>query len=302
MLGAALQASDNSLSVSSARSEMSKVYITQESERTDSRHLEGKTPELALTTPWLSLKDESYDTLYFDFQQTQMNYYSVFILLIYTTVVVYRAARIVEDFPNALGYFNLFVSSIVMIAATLCCALRLLYRPAGLSKKITMPLICFLETIWLLGWNVFCADTVLLSIVNGHCKADDFTFGCSQSNGKLDNDKMLTSMMVAVFIYLILRTAKWEVVIFSYVLNIAVIIYCIFHYNLGGSTATFFSFLPFSTLALYEYRRQIMRLFELNVEHTRTMEEEQATELRHMIGNVAHDLKTVSFPYLFLQL
>lgn len=100
--------------------------------------------------------------------------------------------------------------------------------------------------------------------------------------------------MVSVLMYLILRSAKWEVVIFSYLMNVFVIAFCIFYFHFEGSVPTFFSFLPFSTLALYEYRRQIMRLFEMNLEHTRMMEEVQANELRHMIGNVAHDLKTVS--------
>ena len=280
---------------------MSKVYITQDSDRTlndSSRNLDGKSvhddsSRVVLTTPWLSLRDMSYYPLYFDFQQTQVNYFSVFVLLMYSSVLVFRAVKVVNSYPTALSYFNLFVAIMVVIVAAACCTLRLVYNFSRFRKSISMTFIAFLETLWLFGWNLYCASTVLLSAVNGRCTGE-YSFGCSMSKGRLDDDKMLVAMMVSVLMYLVLRSAKWEVVIFSYVMNIAVITACIFYYNLEGSVATFFSFLPFSTLALYEYRRQIMKLFELNLEHTRIMEEAQATELRHMIGNVAHDLKTVS--------
>lgn len=278
---------------------MSKVYITVDSDKTlndSSRNIDGKGADepikFSFTNPWLSLKDGSLYPQYIAFQQSQMNYYTVVVLFLYTIVIVYRASRIVLTYPNALGYFNMFVAVVDIIAAGACCILRVFYNIPRFRKSVSLS-ISFLETVWLLGWNIISALSVLLSAINGHCK-DEFTYGCSVTRNHLDYDKMFVAMMSAVLLYLVLRSAKWEVVIFSYVLNIVIIIAVLFHYNWQGSSGTFFSFLPFSALALYEYRRQFMRLFELNVQATRMMEEAQAVELRHMIGNVAHDLKTVS--------
>jgi signal transduction histidine kinase len=55
-------------------------------------------------------------------------------------------------------------------------------------------------------------------------------------------------------------------------------------------------------MLLYENQRQNLQLFVLAEKLTHSLEENErladethATELRHMIANVAHDLKTVSF-------
>jgi hypothetical protein len=49
----------------------------------------------------------------------------------------------------------------------------------------------------------------------------------------------------------------------------------------------------FSLFFLYEQMKQTL------AENERKADEIHANEMRHMIGNVAHDLKTVSFPYNF---
>lgn len=75
---------------------------------------------------------------------------------------------------------------------------------------------------------------------------------------------------------------------------------CIAH-NLSISLEVTLVYIPFSLLFLTENYRQevsstklVEQMKQLLAENERLAEESRATELRHMIGNVAHDLKTVS--------
>ena len=58
--------------------------------------------------------------------------------------------------------------------------------------------------------------------------------------------------------------------------------------------------LPTTLIVMYTFQRQTLSLFLVNQSQKRLLddnerlaEENHAKELRHMIGNVAHDLKTV---------
>jgi hypothetical protein len=71
-----------------------------------------------------------------------------------------------------------------------------------------------------------------------------------------------------------------------------------------NSLPIFIFYIPFSLIVLIEGRRRELYQFflcqrykQLLDENERSSNEHHATELRQMIGNVAHDLKTVSFIY-----
>ena len=85
-------------------------------------------------------------------------------------------------------------------------------------------------------------------------------------------------------------------------MNVGFGFFTLLHYNLLDNLSTFGAILPFSTFLLYEIYRQKISLFLLTQSQKNLLEENErlaaethANELRHMIGNVAHDLKTVSF-------
>ena len=87
---------------------------------------------------------------------------------------------------------------------------------------------------------------------------------------------------------------------FSYIMNIAVILACAYAYDLAVTMTLFWSFLPFTTLVLIEYQRQLLMQFASMItqqgmldEKSRRFDEMQKNELKHMVGNVAHDLKAV---------
>ena len=86
---------------------------------------------------------------------------------------------------------------------------------------------------------------------------------------------------------------------FSFFMNIALSLFSLLYYDLYDSVPLFVSFVPMFGL-LYENQRQTISVYLLTQNQKNLLEENErlaaethANELRHMIGNVAHDLKTV---------
>jgi hypothetical protein len=75
-----------------------------------------------------------------------------------------------------------------------------------------------------------------------------------------------------------------------------------FAFDLKTSLTSFLIFSPICVLFMFEKQRQNISIFLLTqnqenlvVENERLENETRANELKHLIGNVAHDLKTVRF-------
>ncbi len=85
--------------------------------------------------------------------------------------------------------------------------------------------------------------------------------------------------------------------------------FTLFYYDLLDTLTALIAFIPLATLLLYENYRQKVALFLLTQSQKNLLEENErlaaethANELRSMIGNVAHDLKTVSLDYAWYYL
>ena len=178
-------------------------------------------------------------------------------------------------------------------------ALRTLFRKRVLRRRRYLQCSKALENVWLLGFNLWFCITLILSAYNKCSNAAQI--GCLETPHALPADRMIVAMMLPTLTYLVVRSARWEVVVFSYCMNLAVILFCMYYYDLHKSVVAFWTYFPLSTLSLYEYQRQILSLFEASViqqnilaENEKLADEAHSIEMRHMIGNVVHDLKTVS--------
>jgi hypothetical protein len=89
-------------------------------------------------------------------------------------------------------------------------------------------------------------------------------------------------------------------VFFAWTMNFVALLTVIYVYNTTVSIGAFFAVSMVTFLNLCEYQRQKISMFFLSQEligsqneNERLEKENRASELKHLIGNVAHDLKTV---------
>jgi hypothetical protein len=113
---------------------------------------------------------------------------------------------------------------------------------------------------------------------------------------------MAGSMILPLILAMIIKQVDFRYVITSWVVSLFMVLFCMIYFGLTQSLGVFICFLPLSFIGLCENQRQILSIYYLTqaqqhllAENTKVAAENHTTEMRHMIGNVAHDLKTVSF-------
>eukprot|EP01038_Epipyxis_sp_PR26KG_P013655 gene13655-18325_t len=159
-----------------------------------------------------------------------------------------------------------------------------------------------IESVWAVV-NVILMQLAILFILKfGNCSESKIraTFSCNNSIiGYLPGDSMTMSLILPLAQLFMRRTLQWRVILFCYVLTLVLLITTIFHFHLFRSIRQLVPFTIFNFLLLFDYRKQNIRAFyshqkemKLTQENERIANENNANEMRHMIGNVAHDLKT----------
>jgi signal transduction histidine kinase len=111
---------------------------------------------------------------------------------------------------------------------------------------------------------------------------------------------MALLLVYPILLSMIIKSVKSETVFFSWALSVGSLIALFVVHDYRLSLPTFISISCISFLKLYEFQRQKISMFFLSqklrgiqTENERLEKENRASELRHLIGNVAHDLKTV---------
>ena len=106
-------------------------------------------------------------------------------------------------------------------------------------------------------------------------------------------------MIVPILYSVVFKSVRFELVCTSWVIVVAFIAISAAIAEATQIIGALVVYIPLSMIILYENQRQNLSLYfivkkqnELLVENARMAEEAQ-TELRYMIANVAHDLKTV---------
>jgi hypothetical protein len=109
-------------------------------------------------------------------------------------------------------------------------------------------------------------------------------------------------MMIPIILSMVVKSVKSEIVFLIWITNFSVLLVLVISYKFQYSLEVFIAITFISLLKLVEYQRQKISMFFLSqellvseVENVRLEIENRASELKHLIGNVAHDLKTVSF-------
>lgn len=145
-------------------------------------------------------------------------------------------------------------------------------------------------------WKGQCDDTKFAT--RWFCNPSDIS-------NEIPFDSMLLLMIMPVSFSVIIRCSV-QLAFLSWLIAVIFIVLCIGWAGATNSISSLVVYMPISLLVILDIQRQTVayyldaqQLKFLLSENERLADESYANELRHMIGNVAHDLKTVRIsPYL----
>lgn len=159
----------------------------------------------------------------------------------------------------------------------------------------------FCESVWMVGLTACCSLELILIGYNGKC-FDVHVSGCNYSgiDGKMPQDAVFAAIVLPIFMAMAVKGATWLSVMASFAIVLFSILFTVIHFDMQLWWSPFIFFTLAALLVLYDHQRQLIAMYLLTLskddllqELEKHGEEINAKELRSMIANVAHDLKTV---------
>jgi predicted membrane protein len=158
--------------------------------------------------------------------------------------------------------------------------------------------------------------TLVTYILNGHCSSSGprnkflngnpqndlpYSSGCNTALEFQISEGYLALLLVCpTLLSMIVKSVKSETVFFSWVLTVLSLVGMFYQFDLHESVLAFVAIAFISFLQLFEFQRQKISMYFLSqklrgiqTENERLEKDSRNNELKHLIGNVAHDLKTV---------
>jgi hypothetical protein len=262
----------------------------------------------AYVTPWLTLKNSTHKESFEMFKINQSNVY-VFLVLQFITTIYFVATGLstLIYYPSTIATVMYVVSlTFPVFVGWVLYAVHMTKQCAGARRDETYlsGWICFLQSVWLLGFCVTICLQMAVVGYNGHCphKYEAYqSLSCNYSSPhQMQEDFEIIACILPFCLTMIVRGARWGYVVLAYVISVFTMLFIMVYFDLTVSMGSFVLFNPLCVLVLYENQRQSLSLFlsaqnqeNLLVEVERLAEETRASELRHLIGSVAQDLKTV---------
>ncbi len=262
-------------------------------------------------TPFLTLKDRKQHKLFDQFRRDQTNLVAFIILqLMLVLYIPYEKWLSFANYPSTFSMISLvigFLSPVLVGLLLLCVHIYIKYHKVSTTEADFFgTAVVYLESMWVVGFCTSCALTIAVCVYNGPCPhggGGNSEQGCRTSaEGQMPEGYTMLTAILPALCQTIVRAARWEFTVLSFLIIIVINLSSIISYNLMDSLYCFIFFLPMCALVMYENQRQSLAVFlltqsqeDLLEENERLAEEAHANELRHMIGNVAHDLKTVRF-------
>eukprot|EP01038_Epipyxis_sp_PR26KG_P004193 gene4193-5964_t len=159
-----------------------------------------------------------------------------------------------------------------------------------------------IETIFAIGSSIDVSLILIGRVLGGTCVSskirDSWSCNPEESSKAVLQDILFLSFLLPILFSVIFRAVKWEVIGFIWTNSVFTAVLSIIISNNTYTASTLIFYVPISLIVLFESRRQHLAVFfvtqnlqQLIIENERNAEI-HASELRHMIANVAHDLKT----------
>ncbi len=263
-------------------------------------------------TPWLTFRESKLQNSFEEFRVSQPNKCVIVGLqVVLTLMLLPLKLAIAHYFPTTLNYVVLALTIVFGVGFGWFYVFLRFSASYCKSKFNSSARLQIIEAIWMFT-SCFASTFGLFVIAhNGRCTSNDSFLvqqGCLHTEkNHMPEDRMIICLMFPIMFAIILSGGKWQCVMAAYCCNFALFITTMCVFQLTESLPVLFLVVPISVLVLYANQRQNLSLFLLTQkqkhlleENERLADENHATEMRHMIGNVAHDLKTVRFIHLTL--
>ena len=173
------------------------------------------------------------------------------------------------------------------------------------TKSLGNLTISILQNVFVVGMTFTLGFWLLFRLAEGQCASilsiDNFTCNPFQDEFGLPIESVLGLMLVPLTFCVVLRGTSFRMQLVTWAVTIAFIISTAAFVNIQQNLPYIFFFGPTSFVVMCECERQNQAIFEITRKLSQLLEENErltaeahASELRLMVGNVAHDLKTVS--------
>ncbi len=172
----------------------------------------------------------------------------------------------------------------------------------------TLPYVSTMENILAICSSFSVGICLIARSLNGECLSLNqyYIYGCNSelASRSLPQEHLILLMLLPILYSVVYKAIKWRYVCLTWLMVIICISISIGVSNATNSIACLIIYMPISMLILYENHRQNLILFFVTqkqqklLEENRVLSENAQNELRHIIANVAHDLKTVSHAWV----
>lgn len=263
-------------------------------------------------SPYLTFYDPKTSHEYQMFKVAQSNPYSFLPLhlcnVFFFLFGAYSALTLNYDRFNVFNacvcsFFNLIVGNWILAAHFKD---SLFNKDSFIYKFITPTHISFIESFWIIGCAVDLSLVCVTIVHNGLCPASfehvQIARGCNYSGDlhEVPMDLICALFFAPMICMVVLKGGSFVSVIIAVAINTITLLTTMYLGNMHFEGPIIILFCPMCVLVLYEFQRQGISVFLLSQSQQVLLEEidrlsnQTAKELRSMIGNVAHDLKTVS--------
>ncbi len=230
--------------------------------------------------------------------------YTFFVVLILTTALLTRFSYV--------KYVACLVMVNLLFFGWLLCYFKIkATQPTTSHSKVLMELLSYipiLEDINVYSITLTGSLMILYRATYGSCGEINLMILSSILNPKitcqdqaLRSDTTAIALIIPIWASVIIRGASWASIRNSYIIIVGSILYSIYITNSADSLFFVLLFAPFTAMIIYEMRRESEELYLMTEElkfalseNQRHADEVYVNEMKMMIGNIAHDLKTVS--------
>jgi len=262
------------------------------------------------------IKDAHIRSAFASFNQTQVSnetFLVVAILITLSSVVFMFRFR---AFLMSEGYDREELIAGIVLTATITTLIIILWILCYLKRKRVDPkrrkalkslynIQPVLQVILPIGISFFYGLQLIIRVRGGQCDSDKLYLHMLMCNPNHDTnglpeETLAQLMLMPIVFHIILRDSLVGTFFISYLMSLASVLITAFMLNVRQVMPFLLVYFFFSTVIHYDNQRQNLSLFYLAEklkfslsENERLADETHASELRHMIANVAHDLKTV---------
>ncbi len=254
-----------------------------------------------------TIEDLLINVVAFHRKDTSLTSHAILLVIVSCAVCFLRILSLYFR-PSTLNVVLLIFASTFVIGLgwfKFCCKL-LTARWSADDRVRCVKYLEFMENIWFLSFDIFLLLEILsVTVVVSQCERHDintthFTACDSDSQTELPGALLTLIFLAPMLVSVVVKTLRSDVVLWVWAFNFIFVV-CVIAIKFGDSALNVIVLAPMSLFILWEYHRQKLSMF-LQSQELQGVESEkkkletelEANELKHLIGNVAHDLKTVS--------